>query len=49
MTHHPSGNILQWVPIGLALLIAWLVWENGKTQMGTLDEKHKEILAKLPP
>ena len=46
---HPSGSVLQYVQIGLALLIAWLVWENSKTQMGTLDEKHREIIALLNP
>ena len=46
-----DGNFLQYIQIGLALLIAWLVWENGKTQMGTLDQKHKEIIALItaPP
>ena len=44
---HVSGNVLQWVQIGLALLIAYLVWENGQTQTDMLDNKHKEIIALL--
>ena len=42
-----SGNFLQWVQIGLALLIAYLVHENGKAQTDMLDKKHKEIIALL--
>ena len=44
-----SGNFLQWVQIGLALLIAYLVHENGKAQTDMLDKKHKEIIALLTP
>ena len=43
-----SGNILQWVQIRLALLIAYLVHENGKKQVDMLEKSHKAILDKLP-
>ena len=43
-----SGNVLQWVQIGLALMIAYLVHENGKKQVDMLEKSHKAILDKLP-
>ena len=49
MTEHAvSGNFLQWVQIGLALIIAYLVHENGKKQVHMLEKSHKAILAKIP-
>ena len=49
MTHspHQTGNILQWIQIGLALMIAYLVYENGQTQMDTLAKGHKEIMEQI--
>lgn len=42
-----TGLTLQYVQIGLALLIAWLVWRNGETQHSVINEKHDKILALL--
>ena len=44
-----NGNFLQWVQIGLALIIAYLVHENGKKQVDMLEKSHKAILAKIGP
>ena len=41
------GLTLQYVQIGLALMIAWLVWRNGENQHTVLNEKHEKILALL--
>ena len=46
------GLTLQYVQIGLALMIAWLVWRNGENQHTVLNEKHEkilELLEKLQP
>ena len=42
------ANVLQWVQIFLALIIAYLVHENGKTQVDMLEKSHNAILEKLP-
>ena len=42
-----TGLTLQYVQIGLALLIAWLVWRNGETQHSVINEKHDKILELL--
>ena len=38
---------LQYVQIGLALMIAWLVYRNGQTQHNVINEKHEKILELL--
>jgi len=41
------GLTLQYVQIGLALMIAWLVYRNGETQHSVINEKHNKILELL--
>ena len=38
------ANVLQWVQIFPALIIGYLVHENGKTQVDMLEKSHKAIL-----
>ena len=42
-----TSDVLQYVQIGLALMIAWLVWRNGENQHTVLNEKHEKILELL--
>jgi len=47
MEYGKSHLLLQYLQIAIGLVVAYLVWQNGKRQVEDLDKKLDRIEAKL--